>query len=105
MTPVVGCTATASWAKRPRNLSGTVAWARLSAGSGETSKTQPWSTDADFPASDLPPARSSVSSQVSHVPHGVTPPAQLFTVPATPTYCDLRAPRESTAITVQPPPA
>ena len=28
------------------------------------------------------PARTSVSSQVSHVPHGVMPPAQLSTVPA-----------------------
>ena len=32
------------------------------------------------------PARASVSSQVSQVPQGVTPPAQLVEVPATPTY-------------------
>ena len=43
-----------------------------------------------------------VSSQVSQVPHGVTPPAQLRTVPEIPTHSAVRLPLPSVVITVQP---
>ena len=49
------------------------------------------------------PALSSVSSQVSQVPHGVLPPAQLVAVPAMPTHSATLSRRTST--TVQPPAA
>ncbi|MFN8190709.1 MAG: hypothetical protein U0R78_09760 [Nocardioidaceae bacterium] len=34
------------------------------------------------------PALASVSSQVSHEPHGVGPPAQLLIVPESPTHSE-----------------
>ena len=43
------------------------------------------------------------SSHVSHVPHGVGPPAQLRTVPEIPTHSPVRLPRPSVVSTVQPP--
>jgi hypothetical protein len=43
-----------------------------------------------------------VSSQVSHVPHGVTPPAQLRTVPEMPTHSSRLLPLRSVVMTVQP---
>jgi hypothetical protein len=52
----------------------------------------------------MPPARvDSVSSQVSHVCHGVRPPAQLLWVPARLTYSRTRLPFLSTSIVVVPP--
>jgi hypothetical protein len=47
----------------------------------------------------------SVSSQVSQVPHGVGPPAQLTAVPEMPTHSPKLRPCRSVSITVQPPPA
>ena len=58
----------------------------MSAATGLTSKTNPWSFVRPSPA------LSSVSSHVSQVPHGVTPPAQLLCVPATLTYSPSRSP-------------
>ena len=46
--------------------------------SAGTSKTYPCGSSKSFP----PPGPSTVSSQVSHDPHGVGPPAQLTAVPA-----------------------
>jgi hypothetical protein len=64
---------------------------------GSTSKTYPWSFWK------APPARCSVSSQVSQVSHGVMPPAQLLCVPATLTYSRMRLPSLSTSMFVVPP--
>ena len=49
------------------------------------------------------PALVSVSSQVSQVPHGVGPPAQLTSVPEMPTHSPWLAPGVSVSMTVQPP--
>jgi hypothetical protein len=46
---------------------------------------------------------SSVSSQLSHVSHGVFPPAQFVLVPARLTYSRTRVPSLSTSIVVVPP--
>src|SRR4051794_28024980 len=53
----------------------------------------------------LTPALSSVSSQVSQVPQGVRPPAQLVEVPAMPTHSATGPPCGCTSTTVQPPEA
>jgi hypothetical protein len=52
----------------------------------------------------LTPALSEFSSQVSQVPQGVLPPAQLVEVPAMPTHSATR-PSGRTSTTVQPPAA
>ena len=90
---VAGSTATASWANRPRALSGTAS-TTLVASEG-TSKTKPWGW----------PKTSSVSSQVSQDCRGVRPPAQLVLVPlrtAQLSICD--GCRGSKAVIVLPPP-
>ena len=95
--PVSGSTATASCMNRPISLSGNgSALRRLSKGS--TSKIQPWSFV--YPRT---PARSSVSSHVSHVPQGVMPPEQLIAVPPRLTYsCWVRSEALSTSVVVPP---
>jgi hypothetical protein len=55
------------------------------------------------PADQVAPALMKISSQVSQVPHGVTPPAQLRTVPEIPTHSAVGFPAPSVVITVQPP--
>ena len=50
------------------------------------------------------PALVSVSSHVSHVPHGVGPPAQLVEVPEMPTHSPRLWPVRSVSMTVHPPP-
>ncbi len=57
------------------------------------------------PGQPVRPAFASVSSQVSQVPQGVTPPAQLFTVPDTLTYSRTRSPAADSSMLVVPPPA
>src|SRR5262249_12523839 len=69
------------------------------------SKTYPWffSYMPVWPAADqVAPALMKVSSQVSQVPHGLTPPAQLRTVPEMPTHSDKGRPAPSVVTTVQP---
>ena len=51
------------------------------------------------------PALASLSSQVSQLPHGVGPPAQLLIVPDRPTHSLRRRPERVTSMTVQPPPS
>ncbi len=65
---------------------------------GDTSNTYPWSLVK------VALARCSVSSQLSQVPHGVAPPAQLLNVPARLTYSCTTWLCLSTRIVVVPPP-
>src|SRR6478672_6400823 len=91
---------TASCGKRPQALIG---FGLCSEGpAGKTSKTYPWSFWSVVPP-DVEPALASVSSQVSQLPQGVAPPAQLLIVPDRPTHCALRLPSLVTSMTVQPP--
>ena len=72
--PEFGSTAIASWLNRPISVSGTGSTRPISSTAG-TSKLYPWSlarTSSVF---------STVSSQLTHVFHGVGPPAQLRKVP------------------------
>ena len=78
-------------------LSG-VGFSLLATFTGSTSNTNPWSFV--IPPS---PVRSSVSSHVSHVPHGVTPPAQLVDVPARLTYSATTLSSSSSSVVVVPP--
>jgi hypothetical protein len=99
MSPLAGSTTTASCAYRPSALTG--CGSRIASRSnGSTSNTYPWSRS--IPPS---PATASVSSQVSQVRHGVTPPAQLVDVPAMPTRSLTRRPWASATTIVQPPAA
>ena len=95
--PVSGSIAAASWAKRPSPASGV--GLRFFVGSaGSTSNTKPWSL-----VNTSSPAFHSVSSQVIHVPHGVLPPAQLPTVPATLKYSETTPLLASSSVVVVPP--
>src|SRR5262245_14183351 len=93
MLPVLGSTASASCTNRPSWGSG-VTWTKPSADDG-ASYTKPWGL----------PWTSTVSSQVSHEPHGVGPPAQLVLVPdRTPQTTGLPGSRGSNSMMVLPPP-
>ena len=96
--PVSGSMATASCTKRPRPLSGTA----VAAPSAGTSKTYPcgWLNRLAGRGS------ASVSSHVSHVPHGVGPPAQLRVVPHRLAHAFVTVPEAgSNSTVVVPPPA
>jgi hypothetical protein len=98
---LAGSIATASCGYRPRKVSGSALRPGFSDPTGLTSNTQPWSR-----VSPSVPAFFSVSSQVSQVPQGVVPPAQLLTVPDRLTYSRTRSPvAESSMLVVPPPPA
>src|SRR5215207_6199146 len=86
----------ASCANRPSAVSA-VGAVLLVGTFGSTSNTKPWSFV------NAPAALASVSSHVSHVPHGVTPPAQLLKVPARLTYSSTLTPCSSSTIVDVPP--
>ena len=103
MMLVRGSTATASWLKRPMSMMGRGSTGPVALES--TSKTQPWVLVklVEPPSSSFGP--TAVSSQLSQLPHGVGPPAQLTVVPERLTKSDWSSRFAPTTSVVVPPPA